>query len=60
MLEDKATYRVRQYFTNRVLGFDCFFFQRRKRSALKRNVFLVRPSIGEALTNDALSQFASA
>jgi hypothetical protein len=54
------TYFVRQYLTNFGLGFGCFFFQRRKRSALKRNVFLVRPSIGEALANDALGQLIGA
>jgi hypothetical protein len=42
------------------LRFGCFFFQRRKRRALKWNVFLVRPSIGEALSNDALSQLIGA
>jgi hypothetical protein len=34
--------------------------QRRKRSALRRNVFLVRPSIGQSLANDALSQLLGA
>jgi hypothetical protein len=38
------------------LRFGCFFFQRRKRSALKRNVLLTRPSIGQSLPNDALRQ----
>jgi hypothetical protein len=52
--------RVRQYLTNLGLGFGCLRFQRRKRLALKQNVSLVRPSIGQALANDALGQFVRA
>ena len=38
----------------------CYFFQRRKRSALEWNVFWVRRSIGQALSNDALGEFIGA
>jgi hypothetical protein len=51
---------VRQYLTNFGLAFGSFSRQRRKRSALSLNVFLVRPSIGQALAHDAFRQFACA
>ena len=53
-------YLVRQYLTNRGLGLGSFSRQRRKRSALCLNVFAVRPSIGEALADDALGKLCSA
>lgn len=53
-------YLVRQYLTNLGLGLGCLAFQCRKRSALSLNVFAVRPSIGQALANDALCKLISA
>jgi hypothetical protein len=41
-------------------GFQFFLRQRRKRSALRRNVFLVRPPIGQSLANNSLSQLFGA
>ena len=38
----------------------CFCFQRRKHLALCWNVFWVRPSIGQALTNDTLFKLIGA
>jgi len=51
---ESIAYFVRQYLTNFGLGFGCFLHQRRNRLASERNVFLVRPSIGQALANDTV------
>ena len=50
----RRPYLVRQYLTNFGFGFGCFLRQRRNLSALERNDFLVRPSIGQALADDTL------
>src|SRR5204863_6937706 len=50
----------RQYLTNLGLGCGSLAFQRRKRRALSLNVFAVRPSIRQALDNNALSEFVRA
>ena len=45
---------------NRGLGFGSFSRQRRKRSALSLNVFLVRPSIGQSLAVAAFDRATGA
>src|SRR4051794_28765350 len=60
MLGMHSSYFVRQYLPNLGLDFGCLERQCRKRSALSLNVFAVRPSIGQALSNDTHSQFIGA